>query len=419
MASLHLRGRGVADRTDANPFNAKTIIWVIVAGVLAFAGFLFLTAYAPKWDRGNDGGTHVLSKSAVGFSGLRRLAELTRRPVDIGADKDSWQRTGFVMVTIGANTNPKLLLELVTARRSVEDSKTLYVLPKWDVMAVPGKRGFVQTTGMNDPQALDETMAVLVPATIKLKNGKRTGSGHIVGIEDDEMAGVDVAQSAYVRYLTNGITPLLVDSSGRTILGRFDDDDNAGYTYILADPDLLSNKGLKTIESARAALAIIDALRADEKDSIAFDTALAGFDDRRNLLQLMFEPPFLAFTLALIAAAILVGLHALGRFGPPAIEGRAIPFGKRALADNIATLIARAGREDRLGDRYVAVVRDSTGAALGAGALAPEPLEKWLGSLPGGFTDLAYAARNAPDAASMQSAAAALFQWKKDVTRDH
>jgi hypothetical protein len=133
----------------------------------------------------------------------------------------------------------------------------------------------------------------------------------------------------------------------------------------------------------------------------------------------MFEPPFLAFTLALIAAAILVGLHALGRFGPPAIEGRAIPFGKRALADNVATLITRAGREDRLGDRYVVVVRDAAGAALGAGALAPDALETWLGSLPGGFTDLAYAARNAPDAASMQSAAAALFQWKKDVTRDH
>jgi hypothetical protein len=409
----------VADRADANPFNAKTILWVIVAGLLAFAGFLFLTAYAPKWDRGSDGGTHVLSHSAVGFSGLRRLAELTRRPVDIGADKESWWRTGFVMVTIGANTNPKLLRELVTARRSVENNNTLYVLPKWDVMPLPNKRGFVQSTGMNDPQALDQMIAVLVPATITLRNGKRAGDGHIRGVADDEMAGVDVVQSAYVRYLTSGITPLLVDGGGRTILGRFDDDDYAGYTYILADPDLLSNKGLKTADGARAALAIIDALRADENDSVAFDTVLAGFDDKRNLLQLMFEPPFLAFTLALIAAAILVGLHALGRFGPPAIEGRAIPFGKRALADNIATLIARAGREDRLGDRYVAVVRDAAGVALGAGAMAPEPLEKWLGTLPGGFTDLAFAARNAPDALSMRSAAAALFQWKKDVTRDH
>ena len=72
-----------------------------------------------------------------------------------------------------------------------------------------------------------------------------------------------------------------------------------------------------------------------------------------------------------------------------------------------------------MGDRYVAVVRDAAGAALGAGALSPDDLERRLGKLPGGFTDLAVAARNAPDAASMQGAAAALFQWKKDVTRDH
>jgi hypothetical protein len=417
MANSRWQGRGVAERADTNPFSAKTIIWVIVAGLLAFAGFLFLMAYAPQWDRGRNGGTHVLSKSAVGFSGLKQLAELTDRPVDIGSEKDTWYRDGFVMVTLSAGVDLAQLRELVGIRRGVENSKTLYVLPKWMILPLPTRRGFIQSPGMNDPSAMNEIMGIIAP--VKLADGKRTGNGGISGVADEEMAGITVAQSSYVRYLTKGLTPLLVDGGGRTILGRFDDDDNVGYTYVLADPDLLSNKGLKTAAGARAALMIVDALRADENDSVAFDTVLAGFEDKRNLLQLMFEPPFLAFTLALIAAAILVGLHALGRFGPPAIEGRAIPFGKRALADNVATLVARAGREDRLGDRYVAVVRDAAGASLGAGALAPEPLEKWLGTLPGGFTDLADAARNAPDAASMQRAAAALFRWKKDVTRDH
>jgi hypothetical protein len=417
MANSPLRGRGVAEPENANPFNAKTILWVIAAGLLAFGGFLFLSAYAPKWDRGGDGGTHVLSKSAVGFSGLKQLAELTKRRTDIGADKDTWWRDGFVMVTISENTDPKLLDELVKVRRSVEDSNTLYVLPKWIAMSVQGKRGFVQSPGMNDPAAFKDIMDKIAP--VQLADGQRMGDGRIRGVADEEMNAVNVAQSSYVRYLTKGITPILVDGGGRTILGRFDDDEHVGYTYVLADPDLLSNKGLKTEAGARAALQIIDALRFGDEDSVAFDTVLAGFADDRNLLQLMFEPPFLAFTLALIAAGILVGLHAIGRFGPPAIEGRAIPFGKRALADNIALLVNRAGREDRLGDRYVAVVRDAAGAALGAGHLAPEALETWLGSLPGGFRDLAYAARNAPDAASMRDAAAALFQWKKDVTRDH
>ena len=403
----------MADRSDANPFNAKTILWVIVAGLIAFAGFVFLTAYAPKWDRGGNGGTNVLSKSAVGFSGLHDLAELTGRPVLIGAH---WQQNGLAIVTISPASDRDKLKELVAIRRSVPDSKTLYIMPKWEVAPIPGKRGFVQSMGTISPNSLDDLMKIFGAA--RVRQGVPGSDRRISGVAGDEMATVNVSQPLSPRYLTAGMTPVLTDSNGRTILGRNDGEQNS-YEYILADPDLLSNQGLKSIDGAGAAIMIVDALRADDADSVAFDTIIAGISDGRNLLQLMFEPPFLAFTLALVVAAILVGLHALGRFGPPAIEGRAIPFGKRALADNIATLIARAGREDRLGDRYVAVVRDSAGAALGAGVLAPDRLEQWLGSLPGGFTDLAYAARNAPDATSMQSAAAALFQWKKDVTRDH
>jgi hypothetical protein len=410
-----LRGRGVAERTDANPFSARTIIWVIVAGLLAFAGFLFLMAYAPKWDRGGNGGTHVLSKSAVGFSGLYALErDWNADYATLIEDKDNWYSKGLLIVTIGTDTDSKAFEELVRVRRTsqMEDATTLYILPKWVVVPSQKRRGWVSQMGTlpTDPaQALLDKLG-----DVRLASGTIPKDARIGGLDDD----INLPAPRNMRWLSEGVVPIISDGQGRTVLGRIDVKDGSD-AFILADPDLLSNQGLKTREGAAAAVAIIEALRPDDDSDIAFDTVLAGFEDSRNLLQLMFEPPFLAFTLTLIAAALLVGLHALGRFGPPAIEGRAIPFGKRALADNVATLIARAGREDRLGDRYVTVVRDAAGAALGAGALAPEPLETWLGTLPGGFTDLANAARNAPDAASMRDAAAALFQWKKDVTRDH
>lgn len=405
----------MADRADANPFNAKTIIWVIVAGLLAFAGFLFLTAYAPKWDRGGGGGTNVLSKSAVGFSGLFALE--TKWNGDAAVlieEKDAWYSKGLLIVTLGVETNAKTFEELVRIRRTsqMEDATTLYILPKWEVGPDLKRRGWVMQVGTLPTEPAQALLDKL--GDVKLASGTVPKGARIGGLDDD----IDLPAPVNMRWLSEGVVPIISDGNGRTVLGRVDVKDGSD-AFILADPDLLSNHGLKTREGAAAAIAIVEALRPDDEGEIAFDTVLAGFGDTRNLLQLMFEPPFLAFTLALIAAAILVGLHALGRFGPPAIEGRAIPFGKRALADNVATLITRAGREDRLGDRYVVVVRDAAGAALGAGALAPDALETWLGSLPGGFTDLAYAARNAPDAASMQGAAAALFQWKKDVTRDH
>jgi predicted permease len=413
MASSRLQDRGVAERADANPFSAKTIIWVIVAGLLAFAGFLFLMAYAPKWDRSGNGGAHVLSKSAVGFSGLYALEkDWNGDDVTMIETKDDWYTKGLLIVPIEENMAPEALEALVRVRQAsqMEGATTLYILPKWATQRDPKRRGWVNHMGTTGGAPIN---LVEVLGDVEVLEGSTDKGTRVTGLD-----GVDLPAPPNIRYISKGVTPILADSKNRAVLGMIDNEDTPA-AFILADPDLLANHGLKSREGAAAAITIIEALRPDGEGDIAFLGRLAGGSDNRNLLQLMFEPPFLAFTLALIAAAILIGLHALGRFGPAAIEGRAIPFGKRALADNVATLVARAGREGRLGERYVAVVRDAAGAALGAGALAPEPLEKWLGTLPGGFTDLAYAARNAPDAASMRDAAAALFQWKKDVTRDH
>jgi hypothetical protein len=397
-----------------NPFNAKTIIWVVLAGILAFAGFLVLTAYAPEMRAQGNGGAHAMSRSAIGFAGLHDLAQNSGRPVTLQTRNDGWGYSGLYIVTIQPDTDPKTLAKLVAAQRGVETSNTLYVLPKWVTQPLATNRKWVQSTGRLGSADIKQILALFGEIQI----GEAAKTGPIRGTPGEEMEGVVAPPPAQMHYIIGGLDPVLEDDEGHMVLGRRVHE-NGAADYVLAEPDLLSNQGLKTLSGATAAMQIIDALRTDDKDSVAFDMVLVTGGDNRNLLRLMFEPPFLAFTLALLVAAILTGLHAVVRFGPPVTEGRAIPFGKRALADNAALLISRAGREDRLGDRYVSVVRDAAGSALGAHALAPDDLERWLGNLPGGFTDLAYAARNAPDAASMRDAAAALYQWKKDVTRDH
>ena len=112
---------------------------------------------------------------------------------------------------------------------------------------------------------------------------------------------------------------------------------------------------------ARAALALIDGLNATDARSVNFST----FSDRPeaaaarqpSLIRLAVEPPFLAMTLALIAAALLAGLHGAVRFGQPRREERAIALGKAALVENSAGLIRLARREARLGAAYADVVR--------------------------------------------------------------
>jgi hypothetical protein len=118
----------------------------------------------------------------------------------------------------------------------------------------------------------------------------------------------------------------------------------------------------------------------DEDSAILFDTGDAlQAPPSRNLLRAMFEPPFLAMTLALLVRPLLAGLYGVGRFGPARRPVRAIPFGKAALVENSAGLVRLAGREVRLGAAYADLVRDE---AARAGAAPPhlqgEALEAYL-----------------------------------------
>jgi hypothetical protein len=412
--------RRVVERTAAdNPFSVRTVAIIVLGGVLAFLGFLFLMAYAPQMKARGASGPLPMSKSAIGFYGLYKLSETTGRLTALGTDQAHWSATGFVIVTIQPDTDVTRLKSLVATRRAVEDSKTLYILPKYLTLPSFTKTGWVQNMGTLPPEWSKELLEVF--GRIGFAEEKSPKGNRITGVEGEEMEGVDIAApSATLHYISKGMKPVLVDSGGDIVLGRTDLN-NGAADYILADPDLLSNQGLKTPEGARAALAIVDALRHDTQDSVAFDMVLNA-SGTRNLLQLMFEPPFLALTIAVLTAALLIGIHAFGRFGPAIPEPRAIPFGKRAFPDNAAVLIARAGAVKRLGDRYVAMIRESAATALGAGGLDPQAQEHWLASLPStpgaDFATLAAKARTAPNSDAMRSAARALHDWRNEVVRD-
>ncbi len=403
---------------NANPFSPRLVALLVLAGIGAFLGFLFLTAYAPQLKIRGGSSMSPMSKSAVGFYGLSHLSEMTGRRTDFTQSRNDWSATGFMIVTIGPDTDVAKLKNLVAVRRATERTKTLYILPKWSTRPIFGKPDWVQHNGTLDAEFSPDILTVF--GRIKFAEGKAVNGGRVRGVPGSEMVGVDAAMPRNPHFIASGMQPVLADTVGRTVLGRTDLP-NGAADYILADPDLLSNMALKTPQGARSALEIVDALRANADDSVGFDMVLNGVDNR-NLLQLMFEPPFLALTLAVLAAALLVGIHAFGRFGPALPEPRAIPFGKRALADNAAILLARAGAVRRLGDRYVAIVRESAATALGASALEPGQLEPWLAQLPGvrgpDFGTLAAAARDATDSEGMRAAAQALHHWKEEVTRD-
>ena len=54
-------------------FSPAVVAAALVAGVLSFVAFLWLTAYAPDLSAGRNGGAHALSNGATGFRALGDL----------------------------------------------------------------------------------------------------------------------------------------------------------------------------------------------------------------------------------------------------------------------------------------------------------------------------------------------------------
>ena len=112
-------------------------------------------------------------------------------------------------------------------------------------------------------------------------------------------------------FKAQGFVPILVDETGATILAR----DANKPIYILSDPDLINTHGLKDLGTMQTGFAIVGALKAGD-GPVMFDATLNGFARERSILRLLFDPPFLAVTLCLFAAAALAGFQAFVRFGP-------------------------------------------------------------------------------------------------------
>jgi hypothetical protein len=213
--------------------------------------------------------------------------------------------------------------------------------------------------------------------------------------------------------------PLVALANGDALIARM----GAQPHYVAADPDLFANHGLRDPATARAALTLIEALNSRADAPVAFDLTVYGLgsDSSPNLLRTLLEPPFLPMTLALVAAALLAGLHGAFRFGQARREQRAIAFGKAALVENSAGLIRIARRETRLGGAYADVVRqDAARIAAAPPNLQGEALDAYLDKLGRGgppFSALAARLVAARDRGELVAAARALFSWKKDIIR--
>jgi len=407
-------GRRAGARTD--PFRVRTVALMLAIGIMGFVGMLVIGAFAPDLRSGRNGGAHALSNAAVGFSGIVQLADATGRNARIIRSEHDFDSEDLLVATPDHGWQD--LNALLSARTT---KPTLLVMPKWATVADRDHSGWVKVAGLTwefDPSRL------LAPETELMVHRRRSDGAPLVAAADFD-PNIRFAAPRVLQVITakktgkdqkrRKVVPLLTDGKGGAVLVRYGD----GPLYVLADPDLLSNAGVKNPRQAAAALAMLDWLNWSGATSIGFDVTLNGLGHSQSPLKLAFMPPFLAMTLTLAIVLLLAGWHALGRFGPVRPRERAIALGKAVLVENSAKLIRRAGRETALGARYVEVIRERAVATFGVPArLKGAALDAYLDRMGarGGhrFSELARAAEATQDRAALVAAAKALHQWQRE-----
>jgi len=436
----------VGRQMASNPFQAGAIALMLVLGIVGFVGLLVLGAYAPDMRSGHNGGAHALSNSATGYSAIVELARATGRKPRIVRSEHEFDTENLLIVT---PESPFIDVTPVTAARGAKP--TLFVLPKWETRANPKHVGWVDWVGLQpvevpigvlgpdvrfamkqyrnrgqllvtDP-ALPRDIQLHAPRPIQVITGlqkprksddKKAARVTKPQLRDNPFEDEDDAPLPQ-QPREHKLKPLIADGKGGIILAQIDD----GPMFVLADPDLLSNRGMGDVRQVASMLALLDWMNSNPPDGIAFDVSLNGFGHSKSPLKLLFEPPFLPLTICVAVALLLAGVQAFGRFGPARARERAIAFGKAALVDNSAALVRKAGRERIMGKRYADLVRERAVSNFSIFAhRRDDELDGYLDRLKGGrrFSDLAAAAEEAQDRAAMLAAAQALYAWQKEKT---
>jgi hypothetical protein len=372
-------------------FSRGGALALVAAGFALFLALIWLIASGEDFGGGgNNGQAHAAGKGLNGYAGLARLLETEGFDVTRSRSPSGLETEGLLVLTPPPDTDPEELGKILSNREMI--GPTLVILPKWNAL--------------RPPQALPrEVRSKFKPGWVMLFDARPAewiadlpspyGFTHEVeALEKDEEPGWDGyglsgdLPTRTILYADESKLqePLIADSAGHwlalRVLGEEGSDyyENAHWTTFVAEPDLVNNYGLADRDRAAAALALLrDSAYDGDIDEITFDLTLNGFGASENLLTLAFRPPFLAATLCLLLALLIIGWRAFQRFGPPAAAtGPAIAFGKERLIANGAGLILRARRFGLLAAPYAALSAREIAHRLGLARPDPQAIDAAL-----------------------------------------
>lgn len=395
-------------------FSPRTILALVLVGIVSFSGLAVLAAYAPELRGGFDARAHALSNSAIGYRGAVVMLQARGVPVVVSRapPQTPLPKGSLLVLTPEARTSAESLTAFPRAA-------TLIVLPKWQAPPDPTRPGYVRK-GSTLPPEITASLLSKFSKTTKIAQRKATTRPQLSGVA--ERLGVERLPLGPIDRLQTiagpDWFPVVVDETGQSVLVRARSQPGL---MVLSEPDLLNTQGIANLATARAGMRILDMRRQGGGGGVRFDVTLAGYERTRGIGRLLLEPPWLAATLCGVAAALLMGFHALARFGPTRRGGRAFALGKRSLVDNSAGLVRMARREHELAPDYAALTRAQI-ARAGGGERGADT-DRWLDDLArlrgaAAPDELAAEAARAKTRADVVAIGRKLYDWKREMTRE-
>jgi hypothetical protein len=318
-----------------NPFRKRTVIVLTVVTGVSFLAAILWAIFGAELLPARSSDADTFSRSALGHRAFVELLRELGLPTVVSRFNSGGRarRSALLIVAeprVGSDQRERMLRAMIS-----QAHRALLVLPKWrgeESEDDPAFIGFAEVLGTRDVELVLEAIGVdahVVRPPPRERLSWRTGEigGAVPSIPSPQLLGGPAVRG-------------IVKCDEGTLFGLVRT--TYGDLYVLSDPDLLSNHGLRRPGNARAMMGILDLARRD-RDAVVIDETLHGFGKEPSLYRSLFEFPLgLATIQALLAAAVLLWA-AMGRFGAPHPAAPPFEAGKKALIGNIAALLALGG----------------------------------------------------------------------------
>lgn len=390
----------------ASPFSKGAALAIVLTGFAAFLAMLYFYAAGDSGNRdARNASAHAASVGVNGYAGLVRLLEAQGRDVRVSRSPADLETTDLLVIAPGIGTDPEELGALLTDRQY--RGPTLVLLPKWwprpaPRRAPPEVRDLFEEGWIRLGEAAELSWTRRLPAPYSFDTDLETlGEDESPGWSGLGKEGELPSRTIRFARAQDGFDPLVTDSAGHVlafnVLGEEGSEfyENAHWTLVVVEPDLVNNWGMADPARAALALELVEEAGYGEDMAVVFDLTLNGLGRADNLLTLAFAPPFLAATLCLVLALLVIGWRAFMRFGASAARIPETGFGKTLLVVNGAGLIVRAKRMSLIARPYADICARRIAGLLGTRSHDDETIDEGL-------------ARRLPDEERFSSRAATL-----------